>query len=215
MIVDIVREKRAYRKAKKAGVQPLGHRGGIYPLLRAATTVGLAEITWTQGATFEQRYREELAEEGWDNVNGLLADAANDDSALGKVVKRTTRRRTADDEVALGPDTERTVPAGGEDIVMLASGNLGLVSFPQIPGRASLQEVEAAHPGLIDGRRRHEGVGLILVRDEVDGDLVFRPTAPTTSPMAGWRATTRLRCSGPTPPTTSAAPAALTTALTC
>ena len=194
MIVDIVRERRASRRARKDGVQPLGHRGGIYPLLRAATTVGLAEITWsvlvadvvrgvpsayadlvgydevahhsgiaapdaldtlsriddqlerlaatldeaprpyylvvladhgqTQGATFEQRYGEEfgevvrrltsarstapvLAEEGWNNVNGLLTDAANDGSTLGKIVKRTTRTRTEDGEVVLGPDSER------------------------------------------------------------------------------------------------------------
>ncbi|WP_162471542.1 phage holin family protein, partial [Ilumatobacter nonamiensis] len=40
MIVDIVREKRACRHARRSGVQPLGHRGGVYPLLRAATTVG-------------------------------------------------------------------------------------------------------------------------------------------------------------------------------
>ena len=46
MIVDIVREKRAYHRARKSGIEPLGHRGGVYPILRAATTVALAEITW-------------------------------------------------------------------------------------------------------------------------------------------------------------------------
>ena len=35
MLVDIVREKRAYRRARRDGVEPLGHRGGVYPLLRA------------------------------------------------------------------------------------------------------------------------------------------------------------------------------------
>ncbi len=262
MLVDIVREKRAYRRAKRDGVRPLGHRGGVYPLLRAGTTVGLAEVTWsvlvadivrgvssayvdlvgydevahhsgieapdaldtlrrtddqlerlvatfdkaprpyylvvladhgqTQGETLEQRYGEELgdvvrrlasgsvaapvlAEEGWNNVNGLLTDAANDESALGRLVKRSTRSRTEDGEVALGPDTERTLPTGEDDAIVLASGNLGLVSFPQLPGRATLQQIEAVHPGLIDGLRRHEGVGLLLVRDEIDGDLVFGP----------------------------------------
>ncbi len=261
MLVDIVREKRAYRRAKKDGVVPLGHRGGIYPVLRAGTTVALAEVTWsvlvadvvrgvssayvdlvgydevahhsgieapdalatlrrtddqierlvgtferaprpyylvvladhgqTQGSTFEQRYGEELgevvkrlasgtvaapvlAEEGWNNVNGLLTDAANDDSTLGKLVKRSTRKRTVDGEVSLGPDTERTMPTD-DDVVVLASGNLGLVSFTRLAGRATLQQIEAAHPGLIDGLRRHEGVGLILVRDEEVGDVVFGP----------------------------------------
>jgi hypothetical protein len=257
-----VREKRAYHAAKKSGVEPLGDRGGMYPLLRAGTTVALAEITWsmlvadvvrgvpsayvdlvgydevahhsglaapdaldtlrrtddqlerlvatfdraprpyyvvvladhgqTQGATFEQRYGEELgdvvrrlasgavatpvlAEEGWNNVNGLLTDAAHDDSTLGKVVKRTTRSRTDDGEVVLGPDTAHSVSTDEEDVVVLASGNLGLVSFTKIAGRATRQQIDAAHPGLIDGLRRHEGVGLILVRDEAEGDLVIGP----------------------------------------
>jgi len=262
-VVDIVREKRAYRRARRDGVEPLGHRGGVYPLLRAATTVVLAEITWsilvadiargvpsayvdlvgydevahhsglrapdaldtlrrtddqlerllttlknaprpyylvvladhgqTQGATFKQRYGETLdavvkglagggavaapvlAEEGWNNVNGLLTDAAGDDSTLGKAVKRATRGKTADGEVVIGPDTERTVELDEEDIVVLASGNLGLVSFAKLPGRATRQQIDAAHPGLIDGLRRHPGVGLILVRDEHEGDLVLGP----------------------------------------
>ncbi len=106
-------------------------------------------------------------------MNGLLTDASNDESALGKVVRRTTRKRTADGEVVLGPDTERTMPDADEDVVVLASGNLGLVSFIKIPGRATRQQIEAAHPGLIDGLRRHAGVGIILVRDEIDGDLVL------------------------------------------
>ncbi len=154
--------------------------------------VVLADHGQTQGATFEQRYGEELgdvvrrlasgvvatpvlAEEGWNNVNGLLTDAANDDSALGKIVKRTTRGRSEDGEVVLGPGTERSMPSDADDVVVLASGNLGLISFPQVPGRASLQRIEADHPGLIDGLRRHEGVGLILVRDEALGDVVFGP----------------------------------------
>lgn len=261
-VVDIVREKRAYRAARRDGVEPLGHRGGVYPLLRAATTVVLAEITWsvlvadiargvpsayvdlvgydevahhsglrapdaldtlrrtddqlerllttldgaprpyyvvvladhgqTQGATFKQRYGETLdavvkglasgggvaapvlAGEGWNNVNGLLTDASSDTSALGKVVKRATRSNTADGEVAIGPATEQTVDLDDE-VIVLASGNLGLVSFVKLPGRAARQQIDDAHPGLIDGLRRHPGVGLVLVRDETAGDLVFGP----------------------------------------
>lgn len=261
-VVDIVREKQAYRRARRSGVGPLGHRGGVYPLLRAATTVVLAEITWsilvadiargvpsayvdlvgydevahhsgirapdaldtlrrtddqlerllttlsqaprpyyvavladhgqTQGATFEQRYDETLdavvrrlasgdvtapvlAEEGWNNVNGLLTGAAADESTLGKAVKRATRNSTSDGEVVMGPETERTVTIGEEEIIVLASGNLGLVSFANLPERATRQQIENTHPGLIDGLRRHPGVGLILVRDEIDGDLVLGP----------------------------------------
>ncbi len=264
MVADIVREKRAYRRARRDGVEPLGHRGGVYPLLRAGTTVALAEITWailvsdiargvpaayvdlvgydevahhsgieapdaldtlrrtddqlerllttldaaprpyhvvvladhgqTQGATFQQRYGETLdavvqrfadarvaapvlSEEGWNNVNGLLTDAATDPSPLGQAVRRATRKRTTDGEVVVGPDTERSLDAGSdEEVIVLASGNLGLVSFARIAGRASRQQIDAVHPELIEGLRTHPGVGLVLVRDEVAGDVVLGPT---------------------------------------
>ncbi|MGB5760854.1 MAG: alkaline phosphatase family protein, partial [Acidimicrobiales bacterium] len=233
--------------------------GGVYPLLRAATTVVLAEITWsvlvadiargvpaayvdlvgydevahhsgiaapdaldtlrrtddqlerlltrlpdaprpyylvvladhgqTQGATFKQRYGETLdavvqrlangqvsapvlAEEGWNNVNGLLTDAAADESRVGRVVERATRGATTDGEVAIGPATEKQV---SDDVIVLASGNLGLVSFTGIRGRATRQRIDAAQPGLIEGLRRHEGIGFVMVRDETLGDVVLGP----------------------------------------
>ena len=263
MIADIVRERRAYRRARRDGVVPILDRGGIYPILRAGTTVALEEITFgmlladvqrgapsayvdlvgydevahhsgitapdaldtlartdrhlerlfatiadaprpyfvvpmsdhgqTLGSTFLQRYGEtlgdltrrlaahadvvvpELAEESWNNVNGLLTDAANDDSTLGKLVDRATRKHTAGGEVAFGPQTDRTVAADVSDIVVLASGNLGLLSFPDIEGRATRQQLDRRHPGLIEGLCTHEGIGLVLVRDEERGDVVLGP----------------------------------------
>lgn len=261
MIADIVREKRAYRRAKREKVVPLGHRGGVYPLLRAGTTVALEEITFgmlladvlrgapsvyvdlvgydevahhsglvapdaldtlrridahlerllralddaprpyyvvpmsdhgqTQGSTFLQRYGESLgdvirrlaadadvavpvlAEESWNNVNGLLTDAAADDSMVGKIVERSTRKRSVDGEVALGPQTDRSMGGADHDVVVLASGNLGLVSFPEFATRATRQQIDERYPGLLDGLRSHDGVGFVLVRDEVEGDLAM------------------------------------------
>jgi hypothetical protein len=49
-----------------------------------------------------------LAEEGWNNVNGLLTDAAGDPSTLGKAVNRATRNKTAegiDPLTVFGPNT--------------------------------------------------------------------------------------------------------------
>lgn len=261
MIADIVRERRAARRARRDDVVPRMDRGGIYPLLRAGTAVGLTEITLsmlladiqrgapsayadlvgydevahhsgitapdaldelaridrnlerlftaldqaprpyfvvpmsdhgqTQGSTFLQRFGEslgeltrrlaagadvvapELASESWNNVNGLLTDVASDDSAVGKLVQRSTRGHTENGEVALGPQTARTVADEVSDIVVLASGNLGLLSFPAIDGRATRQEVRRRYPGLIDGLRTHDGIGFVLVRDEDHGDLVL------------------------------------------
>jgi len=153
--------------------------------------VPMSDHGQTQGSTFLQRYGESLGdltrrlaahadvavpepvEEGWHNVNGMLTDAANDDSTLGRLVERTTRSRTEDGEVALGPATDRSVAGDGSDIVVLASGNLGLLSFPAIDGRASRQELDRHYPGLVDGLRSHEGIGFVLVRDEDLGDIAL------------------------------------------
>lgn len=264
MLADIVRERRAARRARREGVVPILDRGGIYPVLRAGTTVALEEITFgmlladvlrgvpavyvdlvgydevahhsgiaapdaldtlaridrhlerllraladaprpyyvvplsdhgqTQGSTFLQRYGESLgelvrrlaadasvaepvlAEESWNNLNGLLTDAAADDSAMGKLVERSTRKRSLDGEVALGPQTARSVDGDEHDVVVLASGNLGLLSFPEVPERATRQQIDARYPGLVDGLRAHPGIGFVLVRDDLDGDLVLGPS---------------------------------------
>jgi uncharacterized membrane protein YvlD (DUF360 family) len=260
-IADIARELRAAHRAKKDGVEPQMHRGGVYPLLRAATTVVLSEMTiamliadiergvpatyadfvgydevahhsgiaapealdtlrrtdehlrrlltmiadaprpyyvvilsdhgQTQGSTFEQRYGQSLedlvhelareaaitapvlAGESWNNVNGMLSDAAAEQSRLGRTVARVTRKKTDHGEVALGPATETQAKADDGDVVVLASGNLGLLSITHIEGRATRQQLEAIHPGLIEGLAAHDGVGWVLVRDDELGDLAI------------------------------------------
>jgi hypothetical protein len=160
---------------------------GLADAPRPYYLVVLADHGQTQGPTFKQRYGETLdavvqrlaagsvsapvlAEEGWNNVSGLLTDAAADDSRIGKAVERATRSRATEGEVVLGPTTELTVD---DDVIVLASGNLGLVSFAGIAGRATRQRIDAGHPGLIEGLRRHDGVGFVMVRDHVLGDVVL------------------------------------------
>jgi len=261
-VVDIGRELRSARRARREGVEPHGHRGGIYPLLRAAVTVGLTEITTatlagdiyrgvpaayvdfvgydevahhsgirrpeslavlrriderirrltlgfdaaprpyqlvilsdhgqTQGATFLQRYEETLeglvgrlangkaviapgqVTEGWGNVNGLLTNVAQDGASVsGRVIRRALRRRMKDGEVEFGrgrqdhPDLDQA--PGDDEIIVLASGNLGLVSFTEIGGRATLEEIEFLHPGLLQGLVEHPGIGFVMVRSGADG----------------------------------------------
>ncbi|GAA1705767.1 hypothetical protein GCM10009680_53190 [Streptomyces yatensis] len=56
---------------------------------------------------------------------------------------------------------------------MLASGNLGLVSFPDVPGRMSREQIDARHPGLLRTLADHPGVGFLLVRSEAHGAVVL------------------------------------------
>nr|WP_305127739.1 phage holin family protein [Streptomyces longispororuber] len=57
--------------------------------------------------------------------------------------------------------------------VVLASGNLGLVSFPDVPHRMSREELDARHPALLPTLANHPGIGFLLVRSEEHGAVVL------------------------------------------
>lgn len=60
-------------------------------------------------------------------------------------------------------DGEEARPPRGPGPVVLASGNLGLISFPDLPGRASRADIERRHPALLATLANHPGVGFVLV----------------------------------------------------
>ncbi|MER7675823.1 alkaline phosphatase family protein [Streptomyces sp. NPDC096934] len=68
---------------------------------------------------------------------------------------------------------ERHRPGRGAEPVVLASGNLGLVSFPDVPHRMSREEIDRRHPALLSTLANHPGVGFLLVRSEEHGGLVI------------------------------------------
>ncbi|MEU6848235.1 phage holin family protein [Streptomyces sp. NPDC046716] len=57
--------------------------------------------------------------------------------------------------------------------VVLASGNLGLVSFPDVPHRMTKEEIDARNPALLATLANHPGIGFLLVRSEEHGGLVL------------------------------------------
>lgn len=63
--------------------------------------------------------------------------------------------------------------ADPSDPVVLASGNLGLISFPDIAGRASLEQLESRHPALLSTLANHPGIGFLLVHSEAHGSVVL------------------------------------------
>jgi len=149
---------------------------------------GLAEEHLVQG--FEQ------ASEGYGHVNAFLTDAMAHET--GKTTKRVTgsiKRYTAGDEeaqgemfaVAEGPkvekaDTDKKAEADSKekddkdklpDIVVLASGNLGLVYGTLTPGRKTYEQMEEFFPGMLEGLVAHEGVGFVMVGTEENGPVVI------------------------------------------
>ena len=132
--------------------------------------VVLSDHGQTQGATFKQR-------------NGY---------GLDELVRRSVGTRTVqtilggdENETAVGialeearGTTERQRIRGGKQldekaVVVLASGNLGLVYLMDEQRRLTLEEIEARHPQLVPALRRHPHVGFVLARSAARGPVAL------------------------------------------
>ncbi|MGW3727787.1 phage holin family protein [Streptomyces sp. NPDC000851] len=68
---------------------------------------------------------------------------------------------------------EQRRPARRSEPIVLASGNLGLVSFPDVHHRMTKEEIDARHPALLPTLANHPGIGFLLVRSEEHGGVVL------------------------------------------
>ena len=108
-----------------------------------------------------------------------LSEAAAGSSTPARVVRQMARGRSADGEVRLGEDKDEPGQAtqDGEkqlpEVVVMASGCLGLISFPREPGRLSREQLEQLYPGLLPALRDHPGIGFVLVRSQEHGAVVL------------------------------------------
>ena len=120
--------------------------------------------------------------ESWGEIGGWLTELSNDDSVGGRMMARATRGFVGDDGVALGPgreaqDQHQAITNASDDdrpeVIVLASGCLGLVSFPRTPGRLTLEVVEQQHPGLVASLAANPDIGWVMVRTEAEGAVVL------------------------------------------
>src|SRR4051812_49000235 len=235
---EVMIEVTSALRAARRDLRPRGHRGGIYPLMRAALCVFIRDLIvfgvltdmlrgraavyatfssydevahhsglarpdtlealrkvdqqfarieaarhyaprpyhivvlsdhgQTQGATFKQRngyglddlvarsltQREVAAFAGGDEQSAMVGHAV--DEATGRKRGRHGRTAVADDEV-----------------VVLGSGNLGLVYLMEVPRRLSLEEIDDRHPKLLPALREHPHVGWLLVHSKEHGAVVL------------------------------------------
>jgi uncharacterized membrane protein YvlD (DUF360 family) len=157
--------------------------------------VVLSDHGQSQGETFLDRYGETLEDlvrtacdgdskivaEGGDEdalsyMSAGLTEVARDDTVAAGAVRIATQGRRDDGVVTLDPDPrhEEEGAVGQEipEISVMASGCLGLVSFPREPGRVTLERLDALYPRLLPALRDHPGVGFVLVRSERSGAIV-------------------------------------------
>ncbi len=235
---EVLLEWTAAIRAARRDVRPRGHRGGIYPVLRATMCVLVRDlITYgvltdmmvgrpavyatfssydevahhsgleradtmealrkldqqfgridrarryarrpyeivvlsdhgqTQGATFKQRNGyglDELVERSL--ARGEVAALAGGDEqgdmarhAVDEATGRGSRRRPSND-------------VSNRDVVVLGSGNLGLIYLMEASHRLTLEELDGRHPELVRALRAHPHIGWLLIRSEEHGPLVL------------------------------------------
>ncbi|WP_430787694.1 alkaline phosphatase family protein [Actinoplanes sp. G11-F43] len=112
--------------------------------------------------------------EGWGPVNALLADLLGTQGPVG-FLARTARRRAGDTRAGMlvGPAGADVAGSGG-DLVVVGSGNLGLVWFPRLPGPVTLEDLRERFPALIPRLLAEPGIGF-LVAVSARGPLAIGP----------------------------------------
>lgn len=154
--------------------------------------VVLSDHGQSQGATFLNRYGQSLealtselcegAEVGHVSggeddarayISATVAEADKDDSMAARSLQRVSRNAEPgvhpEQGQANGDNAGEEVP----ELSVMASGCLGLITFPREPGRVSRERIDRLYPRLIDGLARHPGIGFVLVRSERNGAVAI------------------------------------------
>ena len=130
--------------------------------------VVLSDHGQTQGATFKQRNGyglDELVERSLEH--GKVEEVAGGDEqhamvglAVGEATGSKPKKRSKKD-------------VSDRHVVVLGSGNLGLISLMEEPRRLTMEEIDERHPRLLPTLRSHPHVGWLLVRSSDRGPVVL------------------------------------------
>jgi uncharacterized membrane protein YvlD (DUF360 family) len=130
--------------------------------------VVLSDHGQTQGATFKQRngyglddlVERSLATGQVDAIEGGDEQSAMVGHAVSEATGRKREKRPKND-------------VSDRQVVVLGSGNLGLVYLMEERRRLTLEEIEDRHPRLVPALRAHPHVGWLLVRSREHGALAL------------------------------------------
>jgi uncharacterized membrane protein YvlD (DUF360 family) len=236
---EIALEVTAAMRAARRDVRPRGHRGGIYPLMRAAMCVIIRDFVIFAVLTDMMRGRpavyatfasyDEVAHHSGlmraDTLEALrkldqqfdrlerarpyaprpyeivvLSDHGQTQGAtfkqrngygLDELVRRSLARDHAVTDLGGGDEQDVMVQhaldeatghrsdkpteddVSKQEVIVMGSGNLGLVYLMGEKRRLSMEEIDEAHPELLAALRSHPHVGWVLVRSDDHGPVVL------------------------------------------
>ena len=139
----------------------------------------------------DQKKRDELKEKVKDNE---LIDYIQENKIIGQKKRDELKEKVKDYEII--PKTEKinakkdelmnyirkhsidekewsTETADEAEVIVLGSGNLGLIYFTQMEEQLSYERIKDLFPDLIPGLIKHEGIGFVMVNSEELGSLVI------------------------------------------
>ncbi|WP_272473335.1 phage holin family protein [Baekduia alba] len=138
--------------------------------------VVLSDHGQTQGATFKQRNGyglDELVQRSLAGSGSVAGYSGGDEQSamVHHAVEEASGNQGKDDN-----KSKSKSDVSGRDVVVLGSGNLGLIYLMEgAPRRLTLEEIQERHPKLVDALRDHPHVGWLLVRSARDGAVVLGP----------------------------------------
>jgi len=131
----------------------------------------LSDHGQANGATFKQRYGYSLA----DLVQKLLPEGRRMYFELDSNQDHFGQMVTMPLQSVRSRVTWKSKKKGDEkiDAIVLASGNLGLIYFTNWADRMTLEDINEAYPGIVEGLSRHEGISFLLIRSKERGSVVI------------------------------------------
>jgi hypothetical protein len=135
---------------------------------RPYAIVVLSDHGQTQGATFKQRNGyglDDLVQRSLESGTvEQVAGGDEQDAMVGHAIGEATGKK------AKKPSKK---DVSGRPVVVLGSGNLGLIYLMEEPRRLTLEEIGERHPRLLPALRMHPHVGWLLVRSATRGAIVL------------------------------------------
>lgn len=158
--------------------------------------VVLSDHGQSNGATFTQRTGETLAQlverlvpagyhvastaaqsEAMGHLHAALTEAETQKTRVASVARKAMTKTTVESDKlhrvvnpTTGPEEERGA------LVVLASGNLGLIYETSSPRLLTYDEILDRFPGLIPGLVGHDAIGFVRMQTDRDGPLVIGKT---------------------------------------
>jgi uncharacterized membrane protein YvlD (DUF360 family) len=137
---------------------------------RPYAIVVLSDHGQTQGATFRQRNGYGLTELVQRSIGAKDVTHVHEGDENESTVSRAVDEATAKKGGRRHRDRH---DVSGHEVVVLGSGNLGLIYLMGERHRLSLEEITERHPRLIPALRSHPHVGWLLVHSEREGAVVL------------------------------------------